>query len=134
MTLNAAQAAATPLTTERDKAIRIRDLLAPACHPAQLWVLMLDERGYQTPILIPVSDLPDLPDVAMVDALIDALSEEEQAGPLTALFVLERLGSFGAGTVDHCWAAALGGACDRAGLPSAGIFLLSPGGVVALTA
>ncbi|MEO7126946.1 MAG: hypothetical protein ABI382_11770 [Nakamurella sp.] len=132
MTINAQQAAQQPLNTDNDKVARVRDLLAPASNPAQLWVLILDRDSYQSPLVVPIDERPAIPDPAVIDSLLTALGAvaREQLGKgCQAMFVLERLGSFGITAKDHCWAAALQGACDRAAIPCAGTFLLSPGGV-----
>lgn len=146
---------AAPLLSEADKVHRIRTLLAPAQHRAQLWVLFLDDQGYQAPLMMPIEDHPPLPDVTLVDNLLSALAGHvlgraaeppppDGAEPSVprqrrvqmdqVLFVLERTGPFGTTDGDQCWAAALAGACARAGVRNAGTFLLSRGGVVAVGA
>lgn len=136
MTINADAAFHEPLTTEHDMIERIRALLAPASHPAQLWVMMLDGAGRQMPVLIPLDERPKLPDPSLVDGLIGALAEliaDREHDGARVLFVVERFGPFGPTNDDHCWAAALTGACARAGVGLAGVFLLSPGGVSLLS-
>lgn len=135
MTIRAREASQTPLGTDQDKVTRIRDLLAPASNPGQLWVLLLDGDGRQSPVLIPISELPELPDMRMVNnlaAVVRGIIDETMGGDGQVLFVVERLGCFGATHADHCWADALDGAIARVRVASAGIFLLSPGGVAAL--
>lgn len=132
MTINASAASSTPLLTDRDKVTRIRDLLAPATNPSQLWIMILDADGYQTPILIPLDERPTFPEPSLIDGLISALStviDDQTDGRGEIMFVLERFGPFGSTADDHCWAAALAGACARAGIGHAGTFLLSRGGV-----
>lgn len=132
MTIPADQASQQPLHTERDTVIRIRDLLAPACNPGQLWVLLLDGDDRQSPVLIPISEVPDLPDMRMVRnlaAVVHGMIAETMAGIGRVLFVRERLGPCGVTNSDQCWAAALDGECSRAGVATAGTYLLSPGGV-----
>lgn len=133
MTISAADALRHPLITDNDKIARIRDLLAPAGNSAQLWVLPLDSDGRQTPLLLPVEGRPELPDPATLDILLgelDALMGRRPGDAASFLFVLERLGPFGATEEDYCWSAALHGACQRASAACAGVFLLSPGGVM----
>lgn len=137
MTIDAHAASQEPLLTERDMVTRIRDLLAPSSNPAQLWVLVLDGHGYQTPILIPIDERPAMPEPSLVDGLVAALGtliDENLEGDGQVLFVVERNGPFGPTNQDQCWAAALSGSCSRAGLRLAGTFLLSPGGVSPIAA
>lgn len=132
MTINAQEAAQQPLATNNDKVARIRDLLAPACNPAQLWVLVLDRDSYQSPLMVPIDELPSKPDPVVIESLLTALSavaHEQLGNGCQAMFVLERQGPFGITSNDHCWAAALEGASERAQIACAGTFLLSPGGV-----
>lgn len=132
MTINPEAAAQQPLTASRDKVARVRDLLAPASNPAQLWVLLLDRNSYQSPLMIPIDERPAMPDPALLESVVSAVSSlahEQLGNGCQAMFVLERMGPFGITAQDHCWAAALDGACERAGIASAGTFLLSPGGV-----
>lgn len=137
MTIDADAAFDEPLRTERDMVGRVRDLLAPPSSPARLWILVLDDEGRQTPLLIPIDGRPVFPDPPLLDGLMGALTAligENLDGGGQLLFVVERLGPFGPTHQDHCWAAALAGACARADLSLAGTFLLSPGGVSPLSA
>ena len=137
MTINARTAFDEPLRTERDMVTRVRDLLAPASDAARLWVLVLDDEGRQTPLLIPIDERPVFPEPSLLDGLVTALTaliEENVHGRGQLLFVVERPGPFGPTHEDDCWAAALAGACSRADLGLAGTFLLSPGGVSPLSA
>lgn len=132
MTIHAQEASEQPLTTSHDKIARVRDILAPARSPAQLWVLLLDRDSFQSPLMVPIDQRSDLPDPEMIEAVISAVStlaHEQLGNGCQAMFVLERTGPFGITEKDHCWAAALDGACARTGIASAGTFLLSPGGV-----
>ncbi len=137
MTIDAFSAQYEPLLTESDMLARIRDLLAPAINPGQLWVLLLDGLRRQSPVMIPIEDCPDLPEPALLDALAGALSavlEESLAGDGSVIFVRERLGEDRTLAADHCWAAGLAGAGARAGVSVAGTFLLTPHRVQVLTA
>lgn len=129
MTIDAFSAQHEPLLTESDMIARIRDLLAPAINPAQLWILLLDGLRCQMPVMMPIEDCPDLPEPALLDALAGVLStavEENLDGDGSVIFVRERLGPDRVTAEDHCWAAGLAGATARAGVTVAGTFLLSP--------
>jgi hypothetical protein len=135
MTISASDARHRRLLTDDDKVSRIRALLAPACHPSQLWVLPLDADGVQIPLVLPLAGRPVWPDPAIIDMLLGrlvAVMSNLTGGAGSLLFVLERVGPFGELEADHCWSAAIHGACDRAGVACAGVFLLSPGGVLAV--
>ena len=41
---------------------RIEELIAPAIHNGQLWILFLDARRRQLPLMVPIEDIPALPD------------------------------------------------------------------------
>lgn len=142
MTINALDASRVPLTTDRDRVARVRDLLAPATHPSQLWVLFLDDEDHQTPVLIPLTNRPAVPDPRLVDGLVGALAalitgqRQERDDPGTVgsqvMFVLERFGPRHTTADDRRWAAALTGACVRSEVVCAGVFLLSRTGVSAV--
>lgn len=136
MTIDAYSAQFEPLLTESDMLGRIRELLAPAVNPAQLWVLLLDGVRCQLPLMIPIEDCPDLPEPALLDALAGVLAatiDENADGDGSVLFVRERLGRDRVTAEDHCWSAGLAGASERAGVPVAGTFLLTPHRVQVLT-
>jgi hypothetical protein len=129
MTIDADSAQFEPLLTERDMIDRITDLLAPASSRAQLWVLLLDGLRRQTPLMMPVEDCPTLPDPALLDGLAGVLAgavAEVSDGQGSVIFVFERLGADHVTAQDHCWAAGLAGACDRAGVSVTGMFVLGP--------
>lgn len=137
MTIDAFSAQDQPLLTERDMRERISTLLAPAIHPGQLWVLLLDRMRVQTPVMIPIEDCPDLPDPALLDALagvLTAVLDEHTDGCGSVVFVRERLGVDRVTTSDHGWAAGLTGACQRADVTVTGIFLLTPHRVMPVAA
>jgi len=129
MTIDAFSAQHEPLFTERDMRRRITELLAPAIHPGQLWVLLLDGLRRQSPVMIPIEDCPGVPDPASLDALarsLRVLQDDLDDGPGSVIFVRERLGPDEVGRTDHAWAAGLTGACRRAGVSVTGIFALTP--------
>jgi hypothetical protein len=137
MTIDAFSTRDQPLLTERDMRQRITDLLAPAIHPGQLWVLLLDRLRVQSPVVIPIEDCPGLPDPATLDSLAGALRavlDDLPDGPGSVIFVRERLGTDQVTVDDHGWAAGLTGACDRAGVAVTGVFLLAPHRVVPVPA
>jgi hypothetical protein len=131
MTLTPAQAAEEPLLTELDMRRRIEELLAPAVNAGQLWVLFLDSRRRQLPLMIPIEDMPSLPDEASLTALMTALHNLDETFASIVL-VLERLGTDAVANADRRWAAALRHAAAEHGIAVAGLFVMTPERVIAV--
>jgi hypothetical protein len=136
MTINADQAHLEPLLTWPDMINRIRELLAPAINPAQLWVLLLDSLRRQLPLMMPIDGCPDRPAPPMLDQLAEVIGRclaDIDHGPGSVIFVRERLGGDEVTEDDRRWAAALADAC-RNRLAVTGIFLLTPNRIRPLSA
>lgn len=125
MTLTPAQAAEEPLLTEADMRRRIEQLIAPAIHNGQLWILFLDVRRRQLPLMVPIEDMPVLPSTPDVQSLITVL-RELRAEYDSVILVMERLGTDAVAAVDRRWAAALRAAAAEHDVTIAGIFTLTP--------
>jgi hypothetical protein len=131
MSVTPARAAQEPLLTEADMIRRIEELLAPAIHNGQLWILFLDRRRCQLPLMVPIEDLPATPAPADADLLMRVLADLPDEYD-SVMLVMERLGTDAVASVDRRWAAALrGGAADRQ-VVVAGVFLVTPGRVSAV--
>ncbi len=119
MKLTPAQAAEEPLFTEADMKRRIEELIAPAIHNGQLWVLFLDARRRQLPLMVPIEDMPAVPthdDVASLVTVLGELRSEYDS----VILVMERLGTDAIAAVDRRWADALRTAADDQRWPSPG--------------
>lgn len=125
MTITPAQAAEEPLLTEADMVHRIEELLAPAIHNGQLWIMFLDRRRRQLPLIVPIEDLPATPTPRGVDALVGVLAGLEAAYH-SVILVMERLGTDAVATIDRRWAAAIRSAASEREVTIAGVFVLTP--------
>jgi hypothetical protein len=125
MTLTPAQAAEEPLLTEADMKRRIEELIAPAIHNGQLWILFLDARRRQLPLMVPIEDMPATPDASQVSSLIAVLRELRPEYD-SVILVMERLGTDAVAAVDRRWAAALRDEAAKQGVTIAAIFALTP--------
>jgi hypothetical protein len=123
-----------PLLTEDDVTRRVASLVGPALRDGTLWLLFVDGDDRQAPVVMPVEDMPDLPDelvTALGDVLDGFLPElATAAGPGSVVFVRERLGPSDVLPVDRVWAAALGGMCRSRGIALRGIHLSTPRAVL----
>jgi hypothetical protein len=125
MKLTPAQAAEEPLFTEADMKRRIEELIAPAIHNGQLWILFLDARRRQLPLMVPIEDMPAVPTPDDVASLVNVLGELRSEYD-SVILVMERLGTDAVATVDRRWAAALRTAAADQAVTIAGIFALTP--------
>ena len=124
-------AASPPLLTDDDVRERVESLVGPALVDRRLWLFLVDGDRRQTPVLMPIEDIPPRPDPTMVDGLVHVLGQvadalTTSAGPGSAVFVLERTGS---GTGEVAWREALATVCENAGLGLLGVFTATAGGV-----
>ncbi len=122
-----------PLLTDDDVLDRVEVVVGHALHDRTLWLLLVDGDRRQAPVVVPVHDLPYLPDDTIeglgtvLDGVLPALTTD--AGPGAVVFVLER---FGPGTVhpaDRDWAEALMAVCRGHDVSVRGVFLATGAGV-----
>lgn len=122
------------LLTDADVLARVRRIVGPACTDRQLWVMFLDGDGRQSPVLVPISGLPPLPEPDRVAALAQVLAGvhgelRTDLGPGSVVLALERLGPEHTTPPDRDWAQALTDACIAVGVELRGLFLSTRGGV-----
>lgn len=99
-----------------------------------LWFVMLDRERRPLPVIVPIDDVPDAPEVLMVDNLGQAWHEILQDEPgASLLLMLERPGPAAASLDDLAWRAALDSAAAGHGLTLAAFFLATADGVSTLT-
>ena len=125
MTLTPARAAEEPLLTERDMVRRIEELIAPAIHNGQLWIMFLDARRRQLPLMVPIEDIPALPTDRCVGQMTGILAELREQYE-SVILVLERLGTNAVAVVDRRWAEALRAAAAHREITVAGVFVVTP--------
>ena len=107
MKLTPAQAAEEPLFTEADMKRRIEELIAPAIHNGQLWILFLDARRRQLPLMVPIEDMPAVPTPDDVGGRWSTCSASCDPKYDSVILVMERLGTDAVAAVDRRWAHAL---------------------------
>lgn len=121
---------APPLLTDDDVAHRVASLVGTAARDRTLWLLFVDGDGRQSPVLMPLEDLPGMPDevvTALGRVLVGFLPElATAAGPGSVVFVRERLGPDGVLPPDRAWADALTTMCRRFAVLVRGIHLSTP--------
>ena len=124
-----------PLTTNALIEARVADLVGRAIR-RQLWVLFLDERDVQLPLLVPLEGLPQLPPDPSGPADASGFSIPsmlrhfmDATGARSFIFVLERYADASLARSDVAWARALHGACDEVRVPLRGILVSHRRGV-----
>jgi hypothetical protein len=121
---------APPLLTGADALRRVEQLVGPAAAVRQLWIMFVDGDGRQTPVVVPVSDLPRRPQDGPLDGLSQILAGlrddlATDAGPGSVILTFERIGTDAVLPADREWADALTAVCGRAGIALRGLFLSS---------
>ncbi|WP_051343020.1 hypothetical protein [Pseudonocardia spinosispora] len=125
---------APPLRTDSDKLDRVRALVGQACATRQVWIMLVDGEGRQLPTVLPLSGLPDRPDLSFLqglERLLGGMRSElaTSSGPGCVILTLERAGSEEATSLDREWRNALRVACSHARIALGGVFLSSDSGV-----
>lgn len=76
-----------------------------------LWLIFLDEEGRQSDLIVPIDDIPMLPDARDVQAIVDLVTRvREEVGVADVPMLISRPGPSGMTEGDRLWAAALTGA------------------------
>lgn len=119
-----------PLLTDDDIRGRIETFIAPALRDGTLWLLFLDGDHRQAPVVMPIEDMPPLPD-ELVDRLGDVLEEvlpdlATDMGPGSVVLVRERLGPDKVRPADCAWVEALTAMCRARDVILRGVYLVTP--------
>jgi len=125
---------APPVTTLDEARDRVHDLVGHAIR-RQLWLMMLDKRGRQLSILIPIDGLPLRPErgsAAPIAASINGILAEEAPGG-SVILTLERPGSAALTAPDQAWACELTAAFGKV-MRISGMFVAYDDGVCDLSA
>ena len=96
-----------PLRTDDDLLVLL-DHFFPVAIRRQLWTLFLDADDVALPIVVPVEDIPLVPDPAALSnwgEAVEAIADEFRAA--SVVFVVERTGSASSRRSDRAWHAAL---------------------------
>ena len=122
-----------PLTTDEEVLARVR-MLVGAAVTDQLWILFVDGDGRQSPVLVPISELPARPEphgLAALAGVLRGLRHElvTDRGPGAVIVTRERTGADTVLEADREWAAALAEVCRTAGVALRATVLSTPGGV-----
>ena len=122
------------LLTDADVLDRVRSLVGHAITDRQLWIMFVDGDDRQTPVVMPVSDMPRHPPTGLLDNLgvvlrgvRDGLATD--VGPGSVILTLERRGSAAPRPLDRSWTEALDRTCRSVDIGLRGVFLSSDAGV-----
>ncbi|HSP75977.1 MAG TPA: hypothetical protein VLO31_07165 [Cryobacterium sp.] len=125
---------AAPVTTTAEARDRVADLVGHAISH-QLWFMLLDARGRQIPLLIPVGGIPLRPEpgdaAAMAAAVTELLAEHGPGG--SVILTLERPGTAALTAPDQAWARELAASFGKL-MRITGIFVAHDEGVCELVA
>ena len=118
------------LLTDDDIHSRVDTLIAPAVRDGQLWLFFLDGDQRQSPVLVPIGDLPPLPD-GVVDNLGAVLAQvlpdlATDMGPGSVVMIRERRGPAAVLPADRAWADALTRTCRARDVVLRGVYLVTP--------
>jgi hypothetical protein len=122
-----------PLTTDEEVLARARMVVGAAC-TRQLWILFVDGDGRQSPVVVPIAEVPHRPErrgLAGLARVLAGLRAElvTEHGPGAVIIVRERTGADAVLDADREWAAALAEVCRTAGVALRAAVLSTPGGV-----
>lgn len=128
MPITAEQAASEPLLTDEHIRARVADLLGTA-YRRQVWLLFLDDRDVQLPMLLPIADYPPAPGDA-AHRLADAASAiAREIGAAAIVVVWERRLGEQATRADTAWASRLAACLDERSVRVRAQLLCHRGGV-----
>lgn len=100
-----------PLTSDILIEERVRDLIGRA-NQRQLWLLFIDERNMQLPLIVPIDQLPSDPDPIATSAVVDNVVQlMDDIGAVGLILVWERYGQSQLNRQDLAWARSLATAC-----------------------
>ena len=110
------QADLEPLTTDALIQARVDSLIGRAQN-RQIWLLFLDHNHVQSPLVLPVSDVPVAPSPDDLDNWCELIrGTTEAVDARDVIIVLERYGPERLTDADRGWASLLSDACRVAGV------------------
>jgi len=123
---------AEPVKTDADVLARVAAIISEDARALRtLWLFFLDSRGTQSNVVVPIDDLPGLPDEEFAGGICQIVSQvvAESVPGGTAVVTLSRPGPPVPGEGDLRWAAALRRGAARHETPVRMVCLATPGGV-----
>jgi hypothetical protein len=121
---------APPLLTDDDVRHRVETLIAPALRHGTLWLLFVDGDRRQAPVVMPIDEMPDLPDnlVTGLGSVLEGVLPDmaTAGGPGSVVFVRERLGPDEVLPADRVWAEVLTTMCRARRIVQRGVYLVTP--------
>lgn len=125
------------LHTDAEVHERVSMLVGAAAADRQLWIMFVDGDGTQTPVIMPIAEMPAEPDPEIVDRLAEILGTvcddlATEHGPGSVVLTWERRGGDRTLPDDRAWARALSDACTMSGTRCRGLFLSTSAGVAPL--
>jgi len=127
--LDRPQADLEPLTTDEAIERRVASLIGRAQN-RQIWLLFLDQNQVQSPLVLPVSDVPVAPpddDLDNWSEFVRGTTEAVDAGEV--IVVLERFAPERLTDADRAWARMLRDGCRVAGVTLRAVLLSHRNGV-----
>jgi hypothetical protein len=127
--LDRPQADLEPLTTDEAIEGRVASLIGRAQN-RQIWLLFLDQNQVQSPLVLPVSDIPVAPpddDLDNWSEFVRGTTEAVDAGEV--IVVLERFAPERLTDADRAWARMLRDGCRVAGVTLRAVLLSHRNGV-----
>jgi hypothetical protein len=126
-----------PLRSDEEILGRVGQLIDAEDRQRQsLWLFFLDRDGQQMPVVVPIDDVPDYPDLPLVGnvcwIVAEVLAEHEPTG--AAVITLSRPGAAEFGDVDRHWYRALRDGAREHGAAIRMLCLATPDGVRQLAA
>jgi len=98
-----------PIRTEKDLFERWEELMGDGGFGRRsLWLIFLDEDGHQSDLIVPIDDIPMLPDARDVTAIADLIARiREEIGVAEVPMLISRPGPSEITEGDRLWAVAL---------------------------
>jgi hypothetical protein len=114
--ITADASAQVPLVSDELIEQRVRALVGRACN-RQVWMLFLDGKSIQMPLVLPVADYPELPGDGNAESFAASVRDiVEAVSAAQVIFVWERYGSDSLTRSDCAWAEQLHRACTTEGV------------------
>ena len=114
--ISAETARNVPLVTDELIEQRVQAIVGRACS-RQVWMLFLDERHFQVPLILPMADYPESPADGNAASFAARVREIlELAGATQVIFVWERYGTDRLTPSDCAWAEQMHRACLAEGV------------------